>query len=488
MDFPAQRIIEREEIAGWDRVVDVLIVGSGCAGLSAAIESAQAGADTLVIERASGVGGTSAMSGAVIYLGGGTAIQRACGFEDTVEDMYAYLSASCGIRPDPAKLRLYCGESIRHYEWLCSLGIPFKSSYWPHNFEPWTDDCLYYSGSELTQPYRDMARPAPRGHTVQSPGSCTGGRVLIEKLHAAALQAGARVATDTRAIALVRDRSGCICGLSTKMAGRTEYLGARRGIVIATGGFISNASMVGTYAPQLAGMMPLGGPGDDGSGMEMGMAAGGTVINMHAAAYAWPVLLPVKLIEGILVNAHGQRFVNEDVNHKRIGEMAVLGQGGRIYLLVDSHCYEKPERGDIAIVASGDTIAEVEMELAFPKGSLQHTVDLYNRFAALGEDPQFGKQSPYLRPLDAPPYGVFDCSLGRGAPYLAFTLGGLRTAPSGEVLRPDGGAVTGLYAAGRATSCLSAQSCGSSGVQIGEGTFFGRRAGQAAAGQANRTN
>jgi len=101
----SQKLVTVADVARWDREVDVLVAGLGCAGAAAAIEAARAGADVLVVERASGGGGTSAMSGGVIYLGGGTDLQRACGFEDSAEQMYAYLAASCGDAPDLDKLR-----------------------------------------------------------------------------------------------------------------------------------------------------------------------------------------------------------------------------------------------------------------------------------------------------------------------------------------------------------------------------------------------
>ena len=95
-------VVDPGEVAHWDEEVDVLVVGLGAAGAAAALDAASAGAETLVLERASGGGGTSAMSGGVLYLGGGTALQRACGFEDSAEAMFEYLKVSCGDAPDEA--------------------------------------------------------------------------------------------------------------------------------------------------------------------------------------------------------------------------------------------------------------------------------------------------------------------------------------------------------------------------------------------------
>src|SRR5215470_17133240 len=97
-------LIRPERELRFDETVDVLVVGLGAAGAAAALEASAAGAETLVLERAAAGGGTSAMSGGVLYLGGGTALQKACGFEDSCEAMYAYLMASCGESPDEAKV------------------------------------------------------------------------------------------------------------------------------------------------------------------------------------------------------------------------------------------------------------------------------------------------------------------------------------------------------------------------------------------------
>lgn len=470
-------LIERN-INRWDAVVDVIVAGGGCAGLSTVLGAAERGLDILVIERGLTVGGSAALSGGVIYCGGGTPVQTACGFQDSVEDMRSYLLASTGPGPDIAKIDRYCEESVAHFEWLVGLGVPFKNSYWPQNYEPPTDDCLYYSGSEFSLPYRDLARPAPRGHTVQMPGSCTGGAKLMAVLEQHARRA-ATLITDARLHSLVQSGCGSVIGVSYRKNDEIVHVRARAGVVLATGGFIMNREMVAAFAPQAAALDGLGNPYDDGSGIQFGAAAGGATINMSAVAYACPVLAPPELMRGILVNARGQRFVDESSNHKRLGENSVLHQSGSMFLLVDSHTYVDPAKR-MEIVATGETTDDLETELGWPQGALGATLDLYNHHARKGHDPLFGKSGSLAQPLDKPPYAVFNCSLGAAnAPYLGFTLGGLRTDLNGCVLTPGGEAVPGLYAVGRTTSCLSAQSCGSSGLQLGEGTFFGRQTGRA---------
>lgn len=474
------RLVQDSAVPRWDDSVDMLVLGFGCAGGCAAIEARRSGARVLVVERSSAPGGSSALSGGVFYCGGGTAVQRACGFDDSVEAMRAYLMASTGDCPNEEKVDLYCRDSVAHFDWLVSLGIPFKASYWPHNYEPTTDDCLYYSGSEECAPFSHMARPAPRGHTVQAEGSCMGGHVLMDRLVEVALGEGVEILTDANCIALVAAADGSIVGAAVRHDGETRHIRARGGVVIATGGFIMNREMVARVAPTASRTAPLGNPFDNGSGIALGEAAGGATANMHAAIYSCPVLNPPGLIRGILLNERGQRFIPEDVNHKRIGEHAVLRQDGRIFLLVDSEVFEQPA-GARPIVATGDTTEELEDELGWPRGSIGATLNVYNRHARDGHDPLFGKKATFVKPLDVPPYAVFDCGIEATGVYHSFTLGGLCTAPTGEVLTAEGSAIPGLYAVGRATTGLSAQSGGSSGLQLAEGTYFGRLAGQAVA-------
>ena len=116
-----------------------------------------------------------------------------------------------------------------------------------------------------------------------------------------------------------------------------------------------------------------------------------------------------------------------------------------------------------------------------PEGSLVNTLSLYNRFASAGEDPLFHKHPDYLVALDQPPYAAFDITPGNGAIYAVFTFGGLDTLPTGEVLDFDRQVIPGLYAAGRNSAGLPRSGEGySSGMSIGDATFFGRLAGQAA--------
>src|SRR6478672_8804734 len=117
-------------IATWDHEADVVIAGYGIAGAAAAVEAARCGADVLVLERTGSWGGAAAMAGGFIYLGGGTALQKACGFTDSVENMAAFLNVAMGPGADEKRIADYCDGSVEHFEWLVGCGVPFKAAFW----------------------------------------------------------------------------------------------------------------------------------------------------------------------------------------------------------------------------------------------------------------------------------------------------------------------------------------------------------------------
>lgn len=473
-------IRQSEDIQRWDEEVDVIVVGLGAAGAAAALDASRNGAETIVLERASGGGGTSSMSGGVLYLGGGTALQRACGFEDSVEEMYKYLMASCGDGPDEAKIRLYCDGSVDHYDWLVEQGVPFKPVYY-HGVsgEPPTDDGLVWSGSERVHPFCEIATPAPRGHVPQMNDQA--GPLLMQKLVAAVEASPARIGANHRCTALVQDPDGTVIGVVAESFGEERRLRARRGIILTTGGFINNREMIEANQPLVARcMVRVGAEGDDGSGIRLGVAAGAATIHMSAGSISLPATQPWGLKRGLLVNAQGQRFINEDAYYGRLGEWALFKHDGRAWLVVDDAVFEQPDYPR-EVAAVGETPAELERELGLPEGSLDSTLALYNRHAEKGHDPVFHKLPEYVAPLTKPPYGAFDCTT-EGSIYAAFTLGGLQTDVDGRVLDPEGRPIPRLFAAGRATSGLSVGGY-SSGLSLGDGTFFGRRAGRSAAAE-----
>jgi len=475
---PASAVRDANEVKSWDLEADVVVVGFGCAGACAAIEAAEAGADVLVLERASGGGGTSAMSGGLLYLGGGTAVQQACGYEDSPEEMYKFLMAACGPEADEAKVRIFCAESVAHFHWLVAHGVSFKHSFYPEPFmEPPTDDCLVYSGGEDAYPFDRIARPVPRAHKPQYAGAAGG--FLMQKLVGAAERSGARIVCDARCETLVVDERGAVVGAVIQHDGRQRCVRARRGVILTAGGFIQNREMVTRYSPLLSKCnYKLGQDGDDGRAIRMAMGAGADIIRMDAGEVAVPLTPPRRLMRGILVNRFGQRFINEDTYYGRVGQECLFRQDGQMFLIVDTAIYERNLAGMSAAHVE-ETVEDLEHSLGMPRGVLVSTVAFYNRCAAQREDPVFHKNAAMLQPLSTPPYAAIDCRTDKTI-WATFTLGGLHTQPTGEVLDPDGIVIPGLYAAGRTTSGIAAYGY-VSGISLADGTFFGRAAGRRAA-------
>jgi 3-oxo-5alpha-steroid 4-dehydrogenase len=477
-----------ERIRCWNAETDLLVVGYGCAGASAALEARHGGTDVLIVERTGASGGASAMSGGLLYLGGGTDLQRACGFDDSPEEMYKFLRAAMGPGADDAKIEVYCDQSADHFRWLTDLHVPFEARFLPtpHLITP-ADVGLVWLG-ENSYPFCELARPAPRGHRPAAAG--LRGWLLMERLASAVSSSGVRVLTDTSAERLVRTDDGRVTGVLARRYGEELALRARRGVVLAAGGFVHNEDMLVQYAPLLAGHGKVATDGDDGQAIRMAQAVGAVVQHMEAtqAAINFP---PALMPRGIVVNRSGQRFINEDTYPGRIGQAALLTQKAEVFLVCDERAFEEvspAERMGRTPSWVCGTVAELEGEMGLPDRSLQTTVDLYNLHARRGHDPIFHKSSDWVRPLE-PPVGAFpvrgpsmaasngpDLSSGFGV----FTLGGLRTTTSGEVLDYDGQPIPSLFAAGRTSSGIQASGY-ISGTSLGDCTFFGRRAGRAAA-------
>jgi succinate dehydrogenase/fumarate reductase flavoprotein subunit len=243
-----------------------------------------------------------------------------------------------------------------------------------------------------------------------------------------------------------------------------------------------NPEMVARYTPVLSTkLITLGSTYDDGLGIRLGMSAGADLRHMDEPFITAPFYPPPVLITGLIVNSRGERFVAEDSYHARTSQFVMEQSGSAAYLIVDSAHLEQPQMPLVPVLDGYETVAEMEAGLGMPAGSLGKTLARYNHHAALGEDPDFHKSAEWLAPQDQGPWAVFDLRPGR-ALYAGFTLGGLRTTVEAQVQRPDGSVIPGLYAAGACASNIAQDGKGyGSGTQLGEGSFFGRRAGRHAA-------
>jgi 3-oxo-5alpha-steroid 4-dehydrogenase len=425
------------------------------------------------------------MAGGFIYLGGGTPLQKACGFTDSVDNMAAFLNVAMGPGADEARIADSCAGSVAHFDWLVDCGVPFKPEFFGEpGWEPLGDQGLMYSGGEDAYPFNTIAEPAPRGHVPQmqnkKQGQASAGFMLMKPLVQTATDLGVRALYDIRVQALVVESDGRVVGITARQYGIDISIRARRGVVLGTGSFAYNDAMVARYAPRIAGRPAASIEQHDGQAIRMAQALGADLAHVDATEVAF-VVDPQQLVRGILVNARGQRYVAEDTYPGRAGQLTLYHQDDTAYLILDEEAQEQALASETPKLILRkpkwvcETIAELEAEIGLPAGSLQDTVARYNEGAVRGEDPVLHKKARWLRPIGSP-VGAIDLRHATGG----FPLGGLRTNLDAQVLHVSGDPIPGLYAAGRCTAGLAAWGY-ASGISLGDGSFYGRRAGRSAA-------
>ncbi|HKS45753.1 MAG TPA: FAD-binding protein [Amycolatopsis sp.] len=528
---------------GWDGEADAVIVGFGGAGACAAIEAADHGADVLVVDRFNG-GGATVVSGGIVYAGGGTVHQKEAGYDDSVQAMFDYLRLETADAVSDDTLGRFCAQSVENLNWLAGHGVPFQGSMSPIKTSyPTNDYYLYYSGSELASPFRDAAPPAPRGHRAKGRG--TSGKVLFKALERAALTRRVRVRRQTAVTKLLTDSTGRVTGVECREIPRTAPLQrslhrllsrynrklniyfrpagklldgpilrleakhgvtrrfrARRGVILAAGGFVFNRKMLAEHAPEYRRGWSLGTIGDDGSGIRLGESVGGATTRMHRVSVWRFFTPPLALVKGVLVNREGDRVCNELYYGARVGDHIIRQPDAKAYLIVDQRILDEAksqlssqtlwfQRWQATYLFTAGHVKATTIEaLAERTGidpvRLRRTIHTYNTEAGAGGPDATGKDAEYVQALETGPYHAFDCSLRtrRGVPCPMITLGGLTVdEESGAVSRADGSVVPGLYAAGRTAVGVCSESY-VSGLSIADCVFSGRRAGAAVAGAA----
>lgn len=515
---------------------DVIVVGFGAAGAAAAIEAADRGARVLVLDRGYG-GGATALSGGIVYAGAGTAEQRAGGYDDSVADMRAYLEQEVGDAVSGDTLQRFCEQSPDLIEWLKRQGVEFRggpvSSY--KTSYPTDDFYLYYSGNEKAHPYARHARPVPRGHRVVAPGMSSG-KVLFENLRRSAKAKGVEFIPLCRVHQLIADDDGRIRGVRyramptnhpdarkhralTKLTGkagtwlpglvegaveRAETLwsdaavdgeASARAVILAAGGFIHNREWMAAHAPEFMKISPLGTPGDDGSGIALGIEAGGMTDKMGNIT-AWRFLSPPSaFLEGLTVGRDGRRIANEDLYGATHGNVMMREFGGAGWAIYDAPTWRKVKAQIrdqtqlfqrlqlIYLLTIGHRKASTVEDIAGKNGidptGLRRTVEEYNRGIACGAGDPAHKEADLCPPLTTPPFYSINISADSSMfyPIPGLTLGGLVVDEhTGEVAHRDGGTVAGLYAAGRNAVGICSNSY-VSGLSIADCIFSGRRAG-----------
>jgi 3-oxo-5alpha-steroid 4-dehydrogenase len=540
---------DKQETRKWDAEVDVIVVGFGGAGACAALEVAQKGASVLVLDRFHG-GGATAASGAIIYAGGGTPYQKAAGFDDTPDEMYKYLKQEVGdgVMSDET-LRRFCEGSAADIQWLAEAGVPFEGSMCPFKTSYPTDlYYLYFSGSENNGAYKAKAKPAPRGHRAKGPG--ISGLTLFHALEKTVRKSDkVQVRCQTVVTKLVLAEDGRVigvegrsippssiflgrfhggitwinaklntymppmasllngfAGLIMKLRSRPYRAKARKGVILAAGGFIFNKKRVGECNSLFCKVMPLGTYADDGSGIALGESVGGTTSHMDKMA-AWTFYVPPEaLMQGVLVGKDGKRLCSEDLYGAKQGQYIATKGGGYAYLILDSKTFEEAKshvKDQCAIFQKlammpmlylgrkkAPSFERLAKKIGVSVEGLEATMKQYNEIAKSGQPDPLGKFPKRFVPQDTPPFYAMDISFQGfsavftkgGLPVSGITLGGLVVnEKTGEVIKKDGSSIAGLYAAGRNAVGLCGNGYFASGTSIADCIFAGRRAGGHAA-------
>lgn len=541
---PALEIGDAGELA-WSEGADVVVVGWGAAGACAAIEARSSGASVLVIDRFEG-GGASALSGGVVYAGGGTPQQQQAGYADTPEAMAEYLRHEVnGVVSDATLLR-FCSESVANLAWLETQGARFaatmpkyKTSYPPEG------KFLYYSGNEVVPACAGkLGAPAPRGHRAVAKGQS--GQALYAALQAATLRAGAQPITQAAVRRLVRLRRddgqpGAVLGveiwqlppgspeavrhaeLNRQVArwrtfrpgkaaacrreaaqieqahAQARFIRARHGVVLSTGGFVYNPELINAHAPHTRRGWPIGGAGCDGSGLRLGQSVGADARALSNVS-AWRFITPPSMWpKGIVVNAQGERFCNEQVYGAKLGHEMVEHQGGRAWLVLNGALRWRAIRQCVLgrlwafqslpalammlfSVKKAATPEALAARLKADPVQLRVSIEAASAAARGEREDAFGKSPDMRADLSKGPYFALDISIGSPSfPLATLTLGGLVVdEANGQVLDEMGRRVGGLFAAGRSAIGLPSSRY-VSGLSLADCVFSGRRAGRAAA-------
>lgn len=459
--------------ATWDAEVDVAIAGAGAAGLEAALEAAAAGASTIVFEKQARIweSSTAIAVGRVSFTG--TDVQKRCGIEDSDELLYRDIMETGRHKNDPALVQAYVAHQLDTYRQLSSLGIA------------WSPTVTAMAGMSV-----------PRGHLTDPLD-------LVRTLRRAAESRGVAVVFQTPVTELITEGSDVVGVTVQERTGAKARIKAKKGVVLASGGFARNPARLRAIDPRFGEVVATSGPGHTGDALTMAEELGADTsdieyvqpsFELHASGSTSDDILILYYQGGIIVNARGERFIDESISYKDIAR-ACLDQPGRMgFQIFDRDIYDKAvaaqaasgqsspmtlDAGKIRLLVIGRTIEELAQKISVPSERLRQTVERYNRFVVEGMDRDFGRRSlagNYGKPqtLDKPPFYAY-ATIG----HLLATYGGIAVDPQMRVLS-RGRAISGLYAAGEAVGGFHGASY-HSGTALGKALIFGRIAGRSAA-------
>ena len=546
----------------WDKEVDVLVVGSGAGGLLSALVAVDNHAEVLVVEKEKLWGGTSATSGAGIWIPASDQA-AAAGFHDNVDDAFNYVRALSADNVPDANIRAYVENAAPMLRWLGQhTEIEYQAFPYPdyHAENPGGSPTGYRTHMPLPLDGRKLGKDVETLRYASPAASLFGYlnwhfdetyMLLFRQKgwwwHLAkslarywldlpfrfksgkdrrltlgnALAGGLRLALNERGVPLwlespmrelVRDESGRVIGAVIEQRGKPLCIRARKGVVLAAGGFDKNAEMRAQYAPDYPSAQYSGGTsGNTGDSIRAGQAVGAKTMNMQSA-WAAPVFhIPgedrgrlctiERALPGcIMVNQHGKRYLNEAASYHIVGQQMARArdEGTDPSWMIFDHTFRHKypmgpllplvpdwaQNGMVKLVMHrADTIAGLAKEIGVDPAALEATVARFNAHAAKGEDPDFHRgEAAYDKMYGDPRHGPNPCLAPILEPqFYAFAIhpgdigtnGGLVTDDKARVIGEDGEPIPGLYAIGNNAASAMGESYPGAGVTIGPALTFG---------------
>ena len=485
---------------------DVVVVGAGGAGMTAAITAAAEGKNVVILESQSMVGGNSVRAtggmnaGKTVYqdeneFGESAGVEKTLktaaekyadnetitalaktvseqwaayqanptGYFDSVELMELdTMIGGKGIN-DPELVETLCANSADAIDWLDEHGITL------HNVSS-------FGGASVKRIHRPVNA---EGKTVSV------GSYMIPLLQENCEKAGVKMMLDTTATEILTDANGAAVGVkATGASGETVTVNAKA-VVLASGGFGANLDMVVKYKPELKGFMTTNAPGIQGQGIEMAQAIGAATVDMdqiqiHPTVEANTAALITEGLRGdgaILINEEGQRFIDEVGTRDVVSAAEIAQTGSYSWLVVDQAMADASSviQGYIkkGYTVTGETYEELGKAMGVDAAAFAETMEKWNGYVEAKNDPDFGRTS-FANPLNTAPYYAVKVTAG-----VHHTMGGLKINANTEVLNEKGEVIPGLFAAGEVTGGVhGANRLG--GNAVADFTVFGRIAGAAA--------
>lgn len=459
----------------WEQEVDVVVVGAGGAGLSAALEAADNGASVTVIEYApSHLLSNSSLCGGVYYAGA-TDLQKAAGYEDTPEEYRKYLDACGDGLEESAMTDVYVEQAPDGLNWLIDMGVDFPL------------EGVKVMGNE--EAFAHVTKPVPRSYVTR----VASGWGITDPLYKQAVKRGVKFLFDTTGQRLITDKNKRVIGINTSKGN----FKANKGVVIASAGFSRNDTLLNRFKPEMSASTSYGSIRQQGDGIRMGMELGADIGDMWMAiadslgaqtadtvsAGVWIFMWDQPYM---YVDTNGKRPFKEDIYYEtaaqRIGQM----DDGFVWMLWDQSVVDNgvgnittptPSPGCDREVEDGywkraDTIEGLAEQINVPADNLKETFEHYNEMMRNGEDTEWGRETGLYELKQGPYYAA---KIGPATPD---TAGGLRINKKAQVMDVYDHPIKGLYAAGSTTMGWRGKIYPGCGQAITNAIVFGRIAGQ----------